>query len=54
MAPRPVIRAGTEQQSLDALADGLWRDLKPLGCGIEGDELDHRCECGQLLSKPVS
>jgi len=33
-------------------ADGV--DLKPLGCGIEGDELDHRCECGQLLSKPVS
>jgi hypothetical protein len=28
--------------------------VKPLGCGIEDDELDHRCECGQLLSKPVS
>jgi hypothetical protein len=49
-----VIRAGTQQQSLDALADGRWRDLKPLGCGSEGDELDQRCECGQLLSKPVS
>jgi hypothetical protein len=36
------------------LADGRWRDVKPLGCGIEGDELDHRRECGQLLSKPVS
>jgi hypothetical protein len=50
----PVIRAGTEQQSLDALADGRSRDLKPLGCGIEGDELDHRCGCGELLAKPVS
>jgi hypothetical protein len=43
-----VIRVGTERQSLDALADGRWRDVKPLGCGIEGDELDHRAECGQL------
>jgi hypothetical protein len=49
-----VIRVGTGQQSLDALADGRWRDLKPLGCGIDGDGLDHRCECGQFLSKPVS
>jgi len=54
MAPRLSSGPGTGQQSLDALADGRWRDLKPLGCGIEGDELDHRCECGQLLSKPVS
>jgi hypothetical protein len=54
MASAPVIRAGREQQSLDALADGRSRDVKPLGCGIEGDELEHRCECGQLLSKPVS
>jgi hypothetical protein len=52
MAPR--LSAGpAEQRSLDALADGRWRDVKPLECRIEGDKLDHRCEYGQLLSKPV-